>query len=126
MDATLPPAAYDVFGRAEWSRLRLNTPLTLSSTDITELRGLTDPLSLEEVVNIYLPLCRLLNLLNLRVLAARRLGTVAQTFLGRVVQAPPYIIGIAGSVAVGKSTFARVLQRLLGSWPDPGLFNAYE
>ncbi len=119
MDASRSPAAYDVFGRAEWSRLRLNTPLTLSGTDITGLRGLADPLSLDEVANIYLPLSRLL---NLHVLAARRLGTVEHTFLGRELQAPPYIIGIAGSVAVGKSTFARVLQRLLGTWPDhPGV-----
>ena len=119
MDAYRPLGAYDVYGRAEWSRLRLNTPLTLSDTDIAGLRGLADPLSLDEVANIYLPLSRLL---NLHILAARRLGTVEHTFLGRGVQAPPYIIGIAGSVAVGKSTFARVLQRLLGSWPDhPGV-----
>jgi len=119
MDAPNFPAAYDVYRRAEWSRLRLNTPLTLSDTDIAGLRGLSDPLSLDEVANIYLPLSRLL---NLHVLAARRLGTVEQTFLGRTLTTPPYVIGIAGSVAVGKSTFARVLQRLLASWPDhPGV-----
>ena len=112
MDAA---AAYNVYGRTEWSRLRLSTPLTLSDTDIAGLRGLNDPLSLDEVANIYLPLSRLL---NLHVLAARRLGTVEHSFLGREMRSPPYIIGIAGSVAVGKSTFARVLQRLLGSWPD--------
>lgn len=115
MDAFRPPAAYDVLDRAEWSRLRLNTPLTLSNTDITALRGLADPLSRDEVINIYLPLSRLL---NLHVLAARRLGNVEHTFLGRKLISAPYIIGIAGSVAVGKSTFARVLQRLLASWPD--------
>ncbi len=109
------PAAYDVFSRAEWSRLRLNTPLALSDADVTGLRGLADPLSLDEVTDIYLPLSRLL---NLHVLAARRLGVVEHVFLGREVQAPPYVIGIAGSVAVGKSTFARVLQRLLASWPE--------
>ena len=115
VDASRPPAAYDVFGRAEWSRLRLNASLVLSDADVAGLRGLGNPLSLDEVADIYLPLARLL---NLHVLAARRLGTVEHTFLGREAQAPPFIIGIAGSVAVGKSTFARVLQRLLGGWPD--------
>lgn len=113
------PAAYDVFTRAQWSRLRLNTPLTLSGADVAGLRGRADPLSLDEVENVYLPLSRLL---NLHVTAARRLGVVEHTFLGRDVPAPPYIVGIAGSVAVGKSTFARVLQRLLASWADhPGV-----
>ena len=119
MDAPGPPAAYDVFDRAEWSRLRLSTPLTLSEADIAKLRGLANPLSLDEVTDVYLPLSRLL---NLHVLAARRLGVVEHTFLGRGTQAPPYVVAIAGSVAVGKSTFARVLQRLLASWPDhPGV-----
>ncbi len=104
-----------MFGRAEWGRLRLNTPLVLSDDDVAGLRGLADPLSLDEVADVYLPLSRLL---NLHVLAARRLGAVEHVFLGREMQAPPYVVGIAGSVAVGKSTFARVLRRLLASWPD--------
>jgi type I pantothenate kinase len=108
-------SAYRIFGRAEWSRLRANTPLSLSADDIEKLRGATDRLSLDEVSNIFLPLSRLL---NLQVTAARGLDVVQDTFLGRPVQVPPYIIGIAGSVAVGKSTFSRVLQAILSSWPD--------
>jgi type I pantothenate kinase len=108
-------AAYRVFSRPEWGRLRANTPLTLSNADIARLRGVVDHLSLDEVADIVLPLSRLL---NLQVTAARGLGVVQDTFLGRPVQPPPYIIGIAGSVAVGKSTFARVLQAVLSRWPD--------
>ena len=108
-------SAYRIFGRDEWSRLRANTPLSLSSDDIEKLRGANDRLSLEEVSNIFLPLSRLL---NLQVTAARGLDVVQDTFLGRPVQVPPYIIGIAGSVAVGKSTFARDLQAILSRWPD--------
>ena len=113
-DAEIPPA-YDVFNRTEWSRLRLNTPLTLSNEDIAQLRGLADPLSLDEVANIYLPLSRLL---NLHFTGARKLNVAKDAFLGRPVHLPPYIIGVAGSVAVGKSTFSRVLKRLLSRWPD--------
>lgn len=108
-------AAYRKFGRAEWAGLRANTPLSLSDADIEGLRGVSERLSLNEVVDIFLPLSRLL---NLQVAAARGLGVVQDTFLGRPAALPPYIIGIAGSVAVGKSTFARVLQAILARWPD--------
>lgn len=108
-------SAHRVFRRAEWARLRSNTPLSLSDEEIAGLRGLTARLSLDEVAEILLPLSRLL---NLQVAAARGLGVVQDTFLGRPVVPPPYIIGIAGSVAVGKSTFARVLQAILARWPD--------
>lgn len=107
-------AAYRVFPRAEWAELRANTPLSLSDDDIAGLRGLTERLSMAEVVDIFLPLSRLL---NLQVAAARGLGVVQDTFLGQPIMPPPYIIGIAGSVAVGKSTFARVLQAILARWP---------
>jgi type I pantothenate kinase len=109
------PSAYMTFGRSEWAALRSSTPLTLSNNDLTDLRGLNDPIALDEVADIYLPLSRLL---NLHVEAARNLGRVKDAFLGRPAGSPPYIIALAGSVAVGKSTFARVLRVLLARWPD--------
>ncbi|MFC3125350.1 type I pantothenate kinase [Pseudoroseomonas globiformis] len=107
--------AYRRFSRSEWAALRASTPLSLSADDIEGLRGVAEQFSLTEVADIMLPLSRLL---NLQVAAARGLGVVQDTFLGRPVVAPPYIIGIAGSVAVGKSTFARVLRAALSRWPD--------
>lgn len=104
------------FSRAEWAALRANTPLSLSESDLAELRGLNEPVSLDDVTDVYLPLSRLL---NLRVMAERSFNSVVESaFLGRPIASPPYIIGIAGSVAVGKSTFARVLQAVLARWPD--------
>jgi type I pantothenate kinase len=108
-------SAYMIFDRPEWAALRANTPLTLSEGDLATLRGLNEPIQLDEVANVYLPLSRLL---NLHVAAARNLGRVKDAFLGRPVGRPPYIIAVAGSVAVGKSTFARVIRSLLGRWPD--------
>jgi type I pantothenate kinase len=104
-----------VFNRREWAALRSNTPLTLSDEDLAGLRGLNEPILLDEVADIHLPLSRLL---NLHVSAARNLGRVKDAFLGRPARRPPYIIAVAGSVAVGKSTFARVLRGLLARWPD--------
>ena len=109
------PAAYDRFTRAEWAALRAATPLALSDAELEELRGLNDPVSLADVTEIHLPLSRLL---NLHVAAARALGGVEDAFLGRPGAPPPYIIGVAGSVAVGKSSFARLLRLLLSRWPD--------
>lgn len=103
------------FERAEWARLRANTPLTLSESDLAELQGLNERVSLEEVEAIYLPLSRLL---NLQVKATQALHRATDTFLGTKPNPLPYVIGIAGSVAVGKSTFARVLRALLAHWPD--------
>lgn len=103
------------FDREEWSRLRAATPLTLSEADLATLQGLTERISLDEVVSIYLPLSRLL---NLYVAAAQHLHQVTDAFLGKPAAKVPYIIGIAGSVAVGKSTTARILQALLARWPD--------
>lgn len=108
-------ARYTRFARPEWSALRSNTPLTLSETDLAALGGINESVSQREVVEVYLPLSRLL---NLHVRAARQLGTVKDEFLGRFVRSPPYVIAVAGSVAVGKSTFARVLQAILARWPD--------
>jgi type I pantothenate kinase len=104
-----------VFDRHEWASLRSNTPLTLSDEDLASLRGLNEPILLDEVADVYLPLSRLL---NLHVSAARNLDRVKDAFLGRPAGKSPYIIAVAGSVAVGKSTFARVLRSLLGRWPD--------
>lgn len=106
---------YTNFSRAEWARLRDATPLTLSEADLTELQGLNEQLSMREVEEVYLPLSRLL---NLHVAATRELERVTDRFLGKSVAPNPYILGVAGSVAVGKSTTARVLRALLARWPD--------
>jgi len=108
-------SAYVVFGRDEWAGLRASTPLTLSQPDLDALQSVHEQLSLEDVERVYLPLSRLL---NLHFRSARTLAGVKDEFLGRLVGHRPYVIGIAGSVAVGKSTFARVLQALLARWPD--------
>jgi type I pantothenate kinase len=108
-------AAYMAFDRSEWAALRANTPLTLSARDLKILRSVNEDVSLDEVVEAYLPLSRLL---NLHVAAARNLATVKDAFLGRPAGHPPYIIAVAGSVAVGKSTFARILRTLIARWPD--------
>jgi len=112
-DAAWP--GYRTFDRDEWARLRDNTPLSLAAQDLASLRGLNDRLDLDEVTDVYLPLSRLL---NLRVAAAQTLHRTTDTFLGRPTQRVPFIIGLGGSVAVGKSTTARVLQALLARWPD--------
>ncbi len=103
------------FERVQWRRMRAATPLTLDEADVEALRGVNERLNLDEVVDVYLPLSRLL---NLYVAATQQLHQVTQTFLGDLTAKVPYIIGLAGSVAVGKSTTARVLQALLQRWPD--------
>ncbi len=106
---------YLIFNRAEWSALRAATPLALSTAELEELRGVNEPVSLADVADIYLPLSRFL---NLHVLSARSLHNVLESaFLGRPTAPVPYIIGVAGSVAVGKSTFSRLLQAMLTQWP---------
>lgn len=103
------------FNRDEWSDLRAATPLTIREKDLEALRGINDRIDLDEVAAIYLPLTRLL---NLYVSATQNLHRVSATFLGTIAPKVPYVIGVAGSVAVGKSTFARILQTLLSRWPD--------
>ncbi|ESR26036.1 type I pantothenate kinase [Lutibaculum baratangense] len=105
---------YRVFRRDDWAALRADTPQPLQEREIERLRGLNERLSTEEVVEIYLPLSRLL---NLYVRATQRLFEATQNFLGTAGHKVPYVIGVAGSVAVGKSTTARVLQALLARWP---------
>ena len=106
---------YRVFTRDEWAKLRADTPLTLSLEDLVKLQSLNDPISLEEVVAIYLPLSRLL---SLYVAATQGLFKATQRFLMAEDGKMPYIIGLAGSVSVGKSTTARILTALLSRWPN--------
>lgn len=106
--------AYLDFDLESWSRLRASTPLTLTEEDIDKLRGINVQLDMDMVERAYLPLSRLL---NLHVRASQQLATVTDTFLGTPPRPVPFVIGVAGSVAVGKSTTARVLQALLARWP---------
>ncbi|MCI0384869.1 type I pantothenate kinase [Streptomyces sp. CNQ085] len=108
-------------GRAEWSALREKTPLPLTAAEVEELRGLGDVIDLDEVRDVYLPLSRLL---NLYVGATHGLRGALNTFLGDAgggngaQRGTPFVIGVAGSVAVGKSTVARLLRALLARWPE--------
>ncbi|MDT3254067.1 type I pantothenate kinase [Serratia sp. root2] len=106
---------YLQFDRTQWAALRDSVPLTLSEEEIVKLKGINEDLSLEEVAQIYLPLSRLL---NFYISSNLRRQAVLEQFLGTDGQKIPYVIGIAGSVAVGKSTTARLLQALLSSWPE--------
>ena len=98
-----------------WAVLRAATPMTLRESDLVQLRGINERIDLDEVVAVYLPLSPLL---NLYVNSTQDLHRVSATFLGTMAPKVPYVIGVAGSVAVGKSTFARILQALLARWPD--------
>jgi type I pantothenate kinase len=112
-EETLSP--YRSFSRVEWATLRADTPMTLTPAEVGEVRSLNDRLDMSEVEEIYLPLSRLL---SLYVAATQRLFHAQQNFLGTEDSKVPYIIGVAGSVAVGKSTTARVLKALLARWPN--------
>lgn len=105
---------YMHFSRTQWAALRNAVPMTLRPEEIDTLRGINEALSMEEVAEIYLPLARLL---DLYVDANQHRSTTLDRFLGNHDRRPPFVIGIAGSVAVGKSTTARVLQALLDRWP---------
>ncbi|VXC64157.1 pantothenate kinase [Pantoea brenneri] len=116
MDKTTPlTTPYLQFTRKQWAALRDSVPMTLSEEEIAQLEGINEDLSLEEVAEIYLPLSRLL---NFYISSNVRRQAVLEQFLGTNGQKIPYIISIAGSVAVGKSTTARVLQALLSRWPE--------
>lgn len=108
-------SSYRTFTRQEWADLRAGTPMTLTKSDLDQLSGVIEEVSEDEVEEIYLPLSRLL---NLHVAAAQELYAVTSKFLGKRDGKVPFIIGIAGSVAVGKSTTSRVLRALLARWPN--------
>lgn len=112
-----PISRYTHFAREQWRALRANTPLLLTEQELVSLRGINDQVSLGEVEDIYVPLSRLL---NLHVAAIQHLYEARREFMGGAPtpRKVPYIIGIAGSVAVGKSTFSRVLRACLARWPD--------
>ena len=107
-------APYITISREEWAK-RSDDPMLHLLNDIDTLQGINEPLTKEEITQIYVPLSRLL---NLYVSGAQRLHAATNSFLGSRITKVPYIIGIAGSLAVGKSTTARVLQRLLSTWPN--------
>jgi type I pantothenate kinase len=115
---TAPPSSslspYLCFTRGEWAALRADTPLTLGDHDLVRIHGLIERMSLREIEEVYLPLSRLL---NLYVAAVQGLFRATSTFLGHGEDKVPFLIGLAGSVAVGKSTASRALRELLSRWP---------
>lgn len=110
----LSKAAYNQFSRDEWRQFRHDEPLTLTADDLAKLQGQTEEVSLAEVEQIYLPLSRLL---SFYVTVAQHLHQDTSHFLNHDEPKVPFIIGVAGSVAVGKSTSSRLLQALLSRWP---------
>lgn len=107
-------AQYLDFDRADWASLRGRTPLTLTEEEVEKLSGISVNLDIDMVEETFLPLSRLL---NLYVQGSQLLASVTDTFLGTQPLPKPFVIGVAGSVAVGKSTIARVLEALLARWP---------
>ncbi|MBY6199615.1 type I pantothenate kinase [Vibrio hangzhouensis] len=103
------------FSREQWSALRNAVPMTLTEDDLKELQGINENLTMQEATDVYLPLSRLL---NLYVAARQNRNSILREFIGQKEHTPPFIIGIAGSVAVGKSTTARLLKALLSRWEN--------
>ncbi|GAA2583079.1 type I pantothenate kinase [Microbacterium binotii] len=117
-ETTLPAASaeslYREIDRTDWARLARGMDQPLTEAEVVQLRGLGDMLDVTEVREVYVPLSRLL---SLRASATKRLGAEESTFLGEPDETTPFVIGVAGSVAVGKSTIARLLRELLSRWP---------
>lgn len=115
--STISPALslYREIDRADWARLAAGMSQPLSETEIIQIRGLGDRLDMAEVTQVYLPLSRLL---SLYAKAIKRLGAETSSFLGDDEPATPFVVAVAGSVAVGKSTIARLLRELMSRWPD--------
>jgi type I pantothenate kinase len=109
------PSPYVSLSRAQWAERREGTPLTLTERDLERIRGINSEISMREVVEVYLPLSRLL---NMYVSSTQALSETTSRFLGNPADRVPYVIGIAGSVAAGKSTCSRLLQALLSRWPN--------
>lgn len=106
---------YLLFDRNKWAELRKSEPMTLTESEIQQLKGINEELSIDEVRDIYLPLSRLL---NYYVNSTKSRQAVMMNFLNEELQKIPFIIGVAGSVSVGKSTSSRVLQALLSRWKE--------
>lgn len=114
-DLTAPLSPYREIPRADWARLAPGMPQPLSETEVVQLRGIGDRLDIQEVREVYLPLSRLL---SLYAASTKHLGAATSNFLQNADTTTPFVIGVAGSVAVGKSTVARLLRELLSRWPD--------
>jgi type I pantothenate kinase len=104
---------FNEISREDWAALGNSTELPLTESEIQQIRGLGDFLDIKEVRDVYLPLSRLL---NLYVAEHQQLHRVTSNFLGQRTSKVPFIIGVAGSVAVGKSTISRLLKELLSRW----------
>ena len=113
--AALPLSLYREISRSDWARLAPGMTQPLTAAEIAQIRGLGDRLDMDEVREVYLPLSRLL---SLYARSAKSLGAATSRFLEEPDTTTPFVLGIAGSVAVGKSTVARLLQELLSRWPD--------
>lgn len=114
VDPTLPLSPYREIGRADWARFAAGLDQPLSETEVVELRGIGDRLDLNEVREVYMPLSRLL---SLYATSTKRLGVATSEFLQEEDSTTPFVVGVAGSVAVGKSTIARLLRELMSRWP---------
>lgn len=109
------PSPFVEIARSDWAELAPTMPLPLSETDLVQLRGTSEPLDMTEVAEVYHPLSRLL---NLYAIGTRALSDATNEFLGERLPPTPFVIGIAGSVAVGKSAIARLMRELLARWAD--------